>query len=110
MEITELFTELEKVFENNGLDEAWTDWMRDCTQRLAGSHDVQERTQLLLKIQEGEPVLSGVGAYLSTRRATNSSQSAASAQYQIEHLVHTLDLVIQHELQATVASGIKTFS
>lgn len=51
MQISDIFLKLEALLDNSGLDEGWSDWLRDCAEKSAHVTGQHERRQLFSSIE-----------------------------------------------------------
>ncbi len=93
MELSEVFEELETLLEDCGIDDAWTEWLRDHAERTEHTCCEQERATLLREIKDCESSLSQLSRYLPA--ATKEGDCPPK---KLSKLLHALDVTVRQEL------------
>jgi hypothetical protein len=93
MELSEIFTELENLLEACGLDEAWSDWLRDYDDRTRHACSEQKRLELLARLEESEQMFLRLDPYLPS-----VISNGVHPHQKLNSLISTLDWTLRQEL------------
>ena len=99
MKLNEVITELEVLLDECGLDEAWSDWLRECADRTSHPRSEQELRRFLCKLQDCEKTFSQLNRYLP-----NSDQQGECASQKLNRLINALDHSLTEALHRVTSS------
>jgi hypothetical protein len=99
MELNEVIIELEALLDECGLDEAWSDWLRDCADKTMHPSSEQELRRFLCKLQDCEETFRQLHRYLP-----DSDQNGEFASKRLNRLINALDCSLMETLHKDTAS------
>jgi hypothetical protein len=93
MQLSEIFTELENLLESCGLDEAWSDWLRDFDEKTRHACNDQQRLVLLTHLEESEAMYLQLDPYLPA-----ITSNGVLPHQKLSSLISALDWTVRQEL------------
>jgi hypothetical protein len=96
MDLSQVSTELERLLEDCGIDEGWSDWLREFTdhiEHMAHTESEAERARLRHEILHYEQSVVGLSRYLPA-----DDGKGACVQQKLAALLKTLDENVSLEL------------